>query len=117
MAALYASRHSDDFEGLLFLASYSTEDLKNTELKVLSVYGTEDKVLNMEKYKESFSNLPSSAEELIIKGGNHAYFGSYGKQKGDGEPAVTIDEQTCLTADFIAERIAKASDESLPKAA
>jgi hypothetical protein len=29
----------------------------------------------------------------VIEGGNHALFGSYGKQKGDGEAQITADEQ------------------------
>ena len=61
-------------------------------LKVLSVYGSEDQVLNREKYKEYRSNLPENAVEIVIEGGNHAYFGVYGKQSGDGE--ATIDNQT-----------------------
>ena len=45
MAASYVSKHTEDFEGLVLLAAYSTEDLSDSGLKVLSVYGSEDGVL------------------------------------------------------------------------
>ena len=32
------SKHTEDFEGLVLLAAYSTEDLSDSGLKVLSVY-------------------------------------------------------------------------------
>ena len=40
----------DEFEGLILLGSYSTADLSGTDLDVLSIYGSEDKVMNYEKY-------------------------------------------------------------------
>ena len=60
------------------------EDLSATDLEVLSIYGTQDKVLNMEKYEQYRMNLPLDMEEQIIDGGCHAYFGDYGVQDGDG---------------------------------
>ena len=52
MAASYLSGCADSYEGLLLLGSYSTEDFSNTDLSVLSIYGSEDTVLNREKYEE-----------------------------------------------------------------
>ena len=52
MAASYLSGCADSYEGLLLLGSYSTEDFSNTDLSVLSIYGSEDMVLNREKYEE-----------------------------------------------------------------
>ena len=48
MATSYVSQNTDKIAGLILLASYSTEDLSDT--KVLSIYGSNDLVLNMEKY-------------------------------------------------------------------
>lgn len=93
MAASYIADHVDAFEGLILLASYSTEDLSETDLDVISIYGSEDGVLNMEKYKEYRENLPNDTRELVIEGGCHAYFGSYGAQEGDGTPKITMEEQ------------------------
>ena len=77
MAATYAEKHAASFDGLILLASYSTSDLSGTDLLVLSVYGTEDRVLNRDKYKSNRSKLPENTKEYIIDGGCHAYFGSY----------------------------------------
>ena len=40
--------------------------------------------------------------ELVIPGGNHAQFGSYGPQDGDGEAGLSPGEQRALTADEVA---------------
>lgn len=101
MAASYIGDHTDLFQGLVLLASYSTENLSSTNLEVLSLCGTEDKVLNIEKYADYYSNLPSSTSEIIIEGGCHAYFGSYGPQKGDGVPTITAEDQTEKTIDYL----------------
>lgn len=43
---------------LVLVAAYSMEDLTESGLQVLSIYGSEDKVLNLEKYDEYKVNLP-----------------------------------------------------------
>ena len=107
MAASYAAQNAESFSGLILLASYSTSDLTESGLKVLSVYGSEDGVLSMEKYRENYAMLPTSARELVISGGNHAFFGSYGVQKGDGDAAISAQEQLRLTAEAVTEFILK----------
>ena len=90
------------YEGLLLLASYSTADLTDSDLQVLSIYGTEDGVLNSEKYAQYRSNLPQDTRELVIYGGNHALFGDYGHQEGDGEASIPAADQWSLTAEAFA---------------
>ncbi len=102
MAAAYLEKHPGDFKGLLLLAAYSTADLSNENIKTLSIYGSEDGVLNREKYEQYRSNLPELTE-YIIDGGCHAYFGVYGEQDGDGTPTIDNARQINLTADKIAE--------------
>lgn len=102
MAASYLEKHVDEYEGLILLAAYSTEDLSETGLHVISVYGSKDQVLNMEKYEKYRENLPSDLTEEVIDGGCHAYFGSYGVQDGDGTPTISREEQIQITADTIA---------------
>ena len=101
MAASYLAGHSEEYEGLILLGSYSTADLSDTDIAVLSVFGSEDRVMNREKYKENKSNLPSNFTEYVIDGGCHAYFGMYGAQDGDGTPTVTNEEQIRLTVENI----------------
>ena len=46
----------------------------------------------MEKYNESVVFM-DNLTELIIKGGNHAQFGYYGNQSGDGIAKISADNQ------------------------
>ena len=101
MAASYIADHAEDYEGLILLGSYSTADLSDTDLDVLSVFGSEDKVMNREKYDENKSNLPNDFTEFVVDGGCHAYFGMYGAQDGDGTPTITNEEQIRITVENI----------------
>ena len=103
MAAAYLADHVDDYEGLILLGSYSTADLSDTHLDVLSIYGSEDGVMNREKYDKNKANLPQDFTEVVIAGGCHAYFGMYGAQDGDGTPTIRNEEQIAVTAEHIAE--------------
>ena len=102
MAASYLEDNHEGFDGLILLGAYSSADLSGTDLKVLSLYGSEDGVLNRDKYEKCKSNLPKNFSEVIIHGACHAYFGIYGPQKGDGEPKISNSEQIFLTAKEIA---------------
>ena len=101
MAASYLAEHIDDYEGLILLGSYSTADLSETDLDVLSVYGSEDQVMNRDKYEQNKSNLPGDFTEVVIEGGCHAYFGMYGAQEEDGKPGISNVQQIFLTAEQI----------------
>lgn len=101
MAANYAAAHAEDFDGLILLAAYSTKDLTQTSLRVLSVYGSEDGVMNLESYEKNRTNLPAGATEIILEGGCHAQFGNYGPQDEDGTPAISGEEQIRQTVEAI----------------
>ena len=101
MASSFIAENSKDFDGIILLASYSTADLSETELDVLSIYGTNDGVLNMEKYEEYKPNLPEDFKEVVINGGCHAYFGAYGEQEGDKKATITREEQIEITVNEI----------------
>jgi len=104
-AASYASDHLDDISGLVLWASYPKDDaLRNTNINAITIYGTND----MEGDKQidiSQSRLPNSAQFIIIDGGNHAQFGSYGPQPGDRPATISAEEQwaqaTDLTVQFL----------------
>lgn len=87
-AASYVNS-SDKCDGLILLASYPTQEIYKP---ALSVYGSEDKVLNMEKYNEA-KPLLKNLTEIIILGGNHAQFGNYGNQTGDGIANISSKSQ------------------------
>lgn len=102
MAASHLSKHVDDYKGLIMLASYSTANLSEYEsLNIMSIYGSNDGVLNMDKYNKNSENL-AYHKTYVIQGGNHANFGYYGNQKGDGVASITKEEQINLTVEFIA---------------
>ena len=100
MAAIYLDSHGDEIDGLVLLGSYSTVDI--TDSRVLSVYGSEDKIMNRTTYRECKKNLPDDFTEVIIDGGNHAAFGMYGIHDGDGYLSkITTLEQIEQTANAI----------------
>ena len=101
MAAGYAAAHYEDYDGLILLAAYSTKDLTGTPLRALSVYGSEDGVMNRASYEKNRANLPADTTEVILDGGCHAQFGSYGPQNGDGVPTISGEEQVRQTAEAI----------------
>ena len=103
MAASYLADHTDEYEGLILLGSYSITNLSETDIDILSVYGSEDQVLNHEKYDENKKNLPDNFTEVVIDGGCHAYFGMYGAQEGDGNPTISNEEQISLAVESIVE--------------
>ena len=97
MAASFTAE-TDWVEGLILLAAYSTVQI---DVPVLSIYGSEDGVLNLEKYDQYRANLPADFTEVILEGGNHAQFGVYGEQDGDGAATMTNAEQIEQTAELI----------------
>lgn len=107
MAAYYLKEHYESFEGLILLASYSTYDLSQTQLNVLSIAGSEDQVLSWDQYEKNKINLPDTMTEIILEGGNHAQFGMYGPQSGDGQASITNENQIELTVQFILNHIKK----------
>lgn len=101
MAGIYLADNYKDYEGLILLGSYVSNSLLHTDLEVISICGSEDKVLNKYRYNKYKANLPKDYHDMIIQGGNHSYFGVYGVQKGDGEATITNEQQIKQTVDII----------------
>ena len=91
MAASLAAETDRTPAGLILLAAYPAKELP--DIPVLMLYGSEDRVLNREKMAEAEAFLPEDAVVMEIPGGNHAQFGNYGPQKGDGEAEITAQVQ------------------------
>lgn len=109
-ASVYASDDTNEnvnkVAGLVFEGSYSTEDLKNTGIDVLLLRASNDKVLNLDGYNENLSNYDKEHNnllEFVIDGGNHAGFGNYGLQDGDGENTIGYEEQQQIVVDKVLE--------------
>lgn len=101
MAAIYAEKNSEQLEGLILLASYSTADLSSSNLRGLSIYGSQDQVIDLDKLADYRPMLPLDTIEEVIEGGNHASFAYYGPQKGDGQAEISRQEQIEMTVDLI----------------
>ena len=99
-ASRYAIGHPDQTKTLLLLASYPDQTVPDT-VPIISVYGTEDHILNRQAYEISRAGWPENAREYILKGGNHAQFGDYGEQSGDGAAKISPEQQWDKTADFV----------------
>lgn len=88
MVAYQDERISD----VIFLASYTIKDLSDKH--VLTITAENDQVLDLEKVEASKVLLSDQALFEQIIGGNHAQFGWYGVQKGDGEATIdTLNQQ------------------------
>lgn len=95
MAALFADKNRDQIDGLVLWASYpsSSNDLSDSSIQVMSVYGTLDGLANEEKIEASHNLLPPGTTWIPIEGGNHAQFGWYGDQPGDHPATISRQEQ------------------------
>lgn len=102
VASMYLADCEENWDGLILLAAYPTDKLS---IPTLSIYGTEDGVLNREKYAKADADglWPEDFTQVTIKGGNHAGFGDYGNQKGDGTAAITAEKQQAETVSAILE--------------
>ena len=88
MAAVFAAEHGEEMAGAVLLAAYPTRPLDDG-LVLLSVRGSEDGVLDLSRVAEGARYAPRDCREYVIEGGNHAGFGNYGAQRGDGIAAVS----------------------------
>ena len=101
MASSFAADQSAEVAGLIFLASYPSGNLTDAPFPVLSIYGSEDEVLNRESYDEAQGKLPDDYTEIVLAGGNHGQFGDYGPQSGDGTATISTVQQQKQTVEAI----------------
>lgn len=87
-------------DGLILISAYPTSKISKP---VLSIYGSEDKVLDLDKYSESKELIKSNFTEFVINGANHAQFGNYGNQSGDGIAKISAKDQQNQSANKIFE--------------
>jgi dienelactone hydrolase len=109
MAADFAVRRSDRFIGVILLAAYPVKEIPS-KLSELLLVGSRDQVINMNKVVEGRQNAPDRYEEYVIEGGNHAQFGSYGRQKGDGIPSISPEQQVQESVGYITDYINRTAE-------
>ena len=104
MAARFASG-SSEVDGLVLLAAYPEGglDLRDSDLEVISIYGDRDLLATPEDVLGARSQLPDDTEFVLVEGGNHAQFGSYGRQPRDGEASIPASEQRRAVAGAVSQ--------------
>jgi hypothetical protein len=77
--------------GLVLWGAYATESAglaDRGDLRVLSVTGSEDGLSDPAAIEANRGHLPEDAVTVEIDGMNHAQFGAYGDQSGDGTARI-----------------------------
>lgn len=91
-----------EVKGIFFLAAYPADDgIRDTEVQVVSLWGSDDGVADLDKVKAAEAVYPGAAVMTEIEGGNHAGFGDYGAQKGDNPADISNNEQMHQAAEGI----------------
>ncbi len=105
MASSFLTTSSDNYcyKGLILLGAYPSKDLSKTDYHMLTMFGSNDSVMNKDKFNASMSYWPKDTEQYVIEGGVHSYFGMYGNQKGDGISNLTAEEQIDISVNKIVE--------------
>ena len=111
MAASFAHSHLDLVKGLIMYAAYPQDknDLSTSNLKVLSLWGSEDGCADITKVTGAKDILPKDTEFKPIAGGNHGQFGNYGNQKGDNPAKISSIEQQSLAVDYTVSLLSEVS--------
>ena len=107
-ASGFAAGHEEELGGLILLAAYPAKEI-DEQLPGIMIYGSEDHVLNMKAALKAL-DLWNNTTRVIV-GGNHAGFGDYGAQKGDGTASITQDQQQAQTVQAVLESIRAWEDE------
>jgi hypothetical protein len=98
MASSFAVDHADQINGVILLGAYAYGGWSPDQ--ALTIYGSKDLVLDQTK-------INYETNVLVIQGGNHANYGNYGIQKGDGTATISAEEQQRLTIEAILEYLDK----------
>lgn len=92
LGGVRACQLAPEADALVLFASYCSNDLAGSGLPVLSLSGSEDGLSTPAKVDAARDQLPEDTEMIQIDGANHASFGAYGPQPGDGTATATDDE-------------------------
>ncbi len=95
MAAEFVKGHPSAVDGIAFMAAYPADstNLSALPIKVVSIHGSNDGLATEPKIQNSLKNLPADTKVVTIDGGNHAQYGNYGPQAGDGAATISREEQ------------------------
>ena len=101
----YASKHGEGLQGVVLFAARPRDGVGVPELVLC---GSEDGLVKPAETLDA-GDVGENVTLEIIEGGNHAQFGSYGTQSGDGTATVSAEAQreegARLTAEWMREHI------------
>ena len=104
VASRYASDSHSEIDGLFLLGAYPFGKI-DERIRFISIYGSEDGILDRKEYEARRQYWPKDSEEQVIDGGNHSYFADYGLQRLDHEALIDRKTQMELTHKLISEFI------------
>ncbi|TFD02096.1 alpha/beta hydrolase [Cryobacterium sinapicolor] len=78
-------------DGLVLFGSYCATSPKRTDLRALSLSGSTDGLSTPEQIADRADLLPSDTRFVELEGVNHARFGDYGVENGDGVATAPTD--------------------------
>jgi len=107
MVAEFVKSHPSAVAGIAFMAAYpaDTTNLSTLPIKVVSVHGSNDGLATGPKIQNSLNNLPVDTKVVTIEGGNHAQYGNYGPQAGDGAATISREDQQQQTVNAVMELV------------
>ncbi len=107
IAARFAAQYPSEISGLVLMGtSHPKEaegDLSALPLKVVKIAATNDGLASEAEVEADRRYLPPDAQLVWIEGGNHAQFGWYGPQLGDGAATISREQQQQIIVEALVE--------------
>ncbi|CAD5993684.1 alpha/beta hydrolase [Agreia sp. COWG] len=95
-ACMYAD--SPDVRGLVLFGSYCANDLSDSDIPVVSISGSDDGLSTPAAIQANKKTVPADTTFVEVQGANHASFGDYGVQAGDGTATISsLDMRDAIT--------------------
>jgi hypothetical protein len=107
-ATNYETENPGNAAGLILWAAYGAieSDLSDSSALVTVIHGTEDGLATVQDVEVGKEYLPKTTTKyILLEGANHAQFGYYGEQAGDGEATITKEDQQELLVKFTLEAL------------
>lgn len=103
MAADFVYEYPDLISALILMAAYpqDSKPLNDYSGEVLAFFGTQDGLVNRYEISKWQALLPAHSKVIMVTGGNHAQFGSYGPQKGDLTAEISGEAQQQFVRDAL----------------
>jgi hypothetical protein len=95
-----AASGNDDIDKVILMGSYAIKDITDKDTLIISA--EHDIAMDEERFNDALQYVNSDVTLFTIEGGNHAQFGWYGPQKGDGTAEIsTITQQNIIVTQIL----------------